>query len=60
MNKYENERCWIELIRDGGELAFELLFKEYYEPLTRIAWRHVKSKGIAERLLQGGQRGNGN
>ena len=52
VKKYENERCWIELIRDGDEYAFELLFKEYYEALTRFAWRYVKSKAVAEGLVQ--------
>lgn len=49
---YENERCWIELIREGDEYAFELLFKEYYEQLTRFSWRYVKSKTVAEGLIQ--------
>jgi RNA polymerase sigma-70 factor, ECF subfamily len=49
---YENEQCWIELIREGDEYAFELLFKEYYEQLTRFSWRYVKSKAVAEGLVQ--------
>ncbi len=52
VKKYENERCWVELIRGGDEYAFELLFKEYYEDLTRFAWRYVKSKAVAEGLVQ--------
>lgn len=52
LKKYEDERCWIELIQDGDERAFELLFKEYYKPLTRFAWRYVKCKAIAEGLVQ--------
>jgi len=50
--KDTNERCWIELIREGDEDAFELLFKEYYEQLTRFSWRFVKCKAVAEGLVQ--------
>jgi RNA polymerase sigma-70 factor (family 1) len=49
---YEDECSWIELIRDGDEYAFELLFREYYAQLTRFTWRYVKSKAVAEGLVQ--------
>ena len=49
---YEDECSWIELIRDGDEYAFELLFREYYGQLTRFTWRYVKSKAVAEGLVQ--------
>ncbi|REL32842.1 RNA polymerase sigma-70 factor [Rhodohalobacter sp. SW132] len=49
---YENEQRWIEMIREGDEYAFELLFKEYYEQLTRFSWRFVKCKAVAEGLVQ--------
>lgn len=48
----EFDDLWIERIRDGDEQAFELLFKEYYLPLTRFAWRYVHSKAVAEELVQ--------
>lgn len=46
------EEQWIKQIRQGSELAFEKMFKKYYEPLTRFSWRYVKSKAIAEELVQ--------
>ncbi|MCW9706485.1 RNA polymerase sigma-70 factor [Fodinibius salsisoli] len=39
-------------IQKGDEHTFECLFKEYYLHLTRFAWRYVKSKAIAEELVQ--------
>lgn len=50
-NNYDDE-FWIENIRQGDEQAFEILFKKYYLPLTRFAWRYVNSKAIAEELIQ--------
>ncbi len=50
-NNHDDE-FWIENIRKGDERAFEILFKKYYLPLTRFAWRYVKSKAIAEELTQ--------
>ncbi|MEX0778798.1 MAG: RNA polymerase sigma-70 factor [Balneolales bacterium] len=46
------EQDWLELIRKGDERAFERLFKQYYFPLTRFAWRLIDSKAIAEELVQ--------
>ncbi|MDR8394624.1 RNA polymerase sigma-70 factor [Aliifodinibius sp. S!AR15-10] len=43
---------WIEKIQTGDHQAFENLFKEYYLPLTRFAWGYVKSKAIAEEIVQ--------
>lgn len=43
---------WIDDIRDGDHQAFEKLFKQYYSPLTRFAWRYVNSKAIAEEIVQ--------
>jgi RNA polymerase sigma-70 factor (ECF subfamily) len=43
---------FIEKIQQGDEQAFEQLFKEYYFPLSRFAWRYVKSKAVAEELVQ--------
>lgn len=43
---------WIQKIQKGDEQAFEDLFKEHYYQLSRFAWRYVKSKAIAEELVQ--------
>lgn len=45
-------KVWTEAVRRGNKQAFEELFKEYYFLLTRFAWRSVKSKAIAEELVQ--------
>jgi RNA polymerase sigma-70 factor (family 1) len=47
-----DDEFWIENIRNGDERAFEILFKKYYLPLTRFAWRYVNSKAVAEELVQ--------
>lgn len=49
---YDNDNGWIALIREGDEDAFEWLFREYYQQLTRFAWRYVKSKAVAEEIIQ--------
>lgn len=48
----ENEDHWIECIRQGEHSAFEALFKIYYLPLTRFAWRFVQEESLAEELVQ--------
>lgn len=53
MTAEENcEKAWILNIQKGDQVAFERLFKTYYFKLTRFAWRYVKSKAIAEELVQ--------
>jgi len=47
-----DDQFWIENIQKGDEESFEFLFKKYYLPLTRFAWRYVNSKAIAEELVQ--------
>ena len=47
-----DDRHWIENIRQGDDESFEFLFKKYYLPLARFAWRYVGSKAIAEELVQ--------
>lgn len=47
-----DDEFWTENIQKGDERAFEILFKKYYLPLTRFAWRYVHSKAIAEELVQ--------
>jgi RNA polymerase sigma-70 factor (family 1) len=39
-------------IRQSNTAAFEELFKKYYMPLTRFAWRYVNCKAIAEEMVQ--------
>lgn len=51
INEFDDQ-YWIENIQKGDEESFEFLFKKYYLPLTRFAWRHVNSKAIAEELVQ--------
>ncbi|MEX2585366.1 MAG: RNA polymerase sigma-70 factor [Balneolaceae bacterium] len=52
-NSYRKyERVWIRHIRQGDHYAFEALFKEYYRPLSRFAWRYVESRSGAEELVQ--------
>lgn len=46
------ERLWLEYIQKGKDEYFESLFKKYYLPLTRFAWRYVGSEAIAEELVQ--------
>jgi len=43
---------WLQNIRQGDDVAFEKLFKKYYMPLTRFAWRYVNCKAVAEELTQ--------
>lgn len=42
----------VERIRAGDEEAFDILFKEYYSNLCRFGWRYVKSKAVAEEVVQ--------
>lgn len=46
------DRLWVENIRNGKDEYFELLFRKYYMPLTRFAWRYVGSEAIAEEMTQ--------
>lgn len=49
----EDEDRWIECIQRGEHVAFEALFKTYYKPLSRFAWRFVQEESIAEEITQG-------
>lgn len=46
-----SEKC-VEKIRKGDQEAFEELFHEFYAPLSKFAWRYVRSSHIAEELVQ--------
>lgn len=54
LNDYniDSEQFWVANIRAGDERAFEILFRKFYAPLTRFAWRYVNSKAVAEELVQ--------
>lgn len=39
-------------IRKGDRDAFSNLFLKLYEPLTKFAWRYLRSKHIAEEVVQ--------
>lgn len=41
-----------EQIRKGNKKAFKKLFEEYYVRLHRFVWGYVKSKAVAEELVQ--------
>lgn len=41
-----------EKIKVGDEKAFELLFRENYAGLVQFAWGYVRSKAVAEELVQ--------
>jgi RNA polymerase sigma-70 factor (family 1) len=47
-----DEELWHEFIQEKQEYAFEILYKKYYESLSRFAWRYVKSQAIAEEIVQ--------
>ena len=51
-NYEADEAFWLESIRKGDELAFECLFKQNYERLTRFASSYTSSKAIAEEIVQ--------
>ncbi|MEX2567582.1 MAG: RNA polymerase sigma-70 factor [Cyclobacteriaceae bacterium] len=43
---------WSRYVESGDMSSFETLFKKYYLQLTRFSWRFVKSKAIAEGIVQ--------
>ncbi|TVQ04559.1 MAG: RNA polymerase sigma-70 factor [Balneolaceae bacterium] len=47
-----DQELWQEFILEKEEYAFEILYKKYYESLSRFAWRYVKSKAVAEEIVQ--------
>lgn len=42
----------VNRIKEGDEQAFDIVFLKYYNFLCRFAWRYVKSRTIAEELVQ--------
>lgn len=48
----DHELELVHRIRGGDAAAFEALFTAYYEPLLRFAFGYVKTRGVAEELVQ--------
>lgn len=52
-NFLEDDQClWIRFVESSDTSSFEKLFKKYYLQLTRFSYRYVKSKAIAEEIVQ--------
>lgn len=52
-NSFEEDQClWIRYKNRGDTSSFEKLFKKYYPQLTRFSWRYVKSRAVAEEIVQ--------
>ena len=52
-SEYKSDEIkWVKNIQKGDHASFKELFQEYYFLLTRFAWRYVKSKAVAEELVQ--------
>lgn len=51
-NKIDTDIEQLLRIREGEQEAFEKLYKAHYLQLARFSWRYVKSKAVAEELVQ--------
>lgn len=52
-NSYDKElEKWAGQINKGNKAAFEKMFLAYFEPLSKFAWRFVKSSHVAQELVQ--------
>lgn len=51
-DRHAEETHWIKAIRDGEKEVFRQMFEAYYDPLLRFAFRYVRSKAVAEGLVQ--------
>lgn len=51
-NRYGLEREWVNAIRSGDRGIFRRMCETYYEPLLWFSYRYVKSKVIAEEIVQ--------
>lgn len=52
METGNKESLLIERIREGDEYAFEIAFLKYYTPLCHYVWKYVRSKALAEEIVQ--------
>ncbi|MDR8389909.1 RNA polymerase sigma-70 factor [Aliifodinibius sp. S!AR15-10] len=50
--KGSSESLLIERIRDGEEYAFEIAYLKYHTALCRYLWEYVRSKQVAEGIVQ--------
>lgn len=48
-----NERDWVAHIRAGDRVAFEAMFRAYYDPLCRSIASYLGSREAAEDVVQG-------
>jgi RNA polymerase sigma-70 factor (family 1) len=48
----DDQYLWIRHIENEDASGFEELLKKYYLQLTRFSWRYVKSKAVAEGIVQ--------
>lgn len=47
-----DEELWEAFVFGDDEIAFEFLYKRFYAQLVRFAWRYLKTKAVAEELVQ--------
>lgn len=47
-----SEKSQLQKIQEGDHYAFEIIFKKYYESLTRFAWRYLGCEIEAEEVVQ--------
>ena len=53
MNRSDKgESLLIQRIQEGEEYAFEIVFLKYREPLCRYIWKFVRSRALAEEIVQ--------
>ena len=48
----DEDRAWVERIRQGDEAAFQQLFQSFYDPLCRFVEGFVHRQAVAEELVQ--------
>lgn len=49
---HEIEKDWVQAVQGGDKKTFKLIFETYYHPLTRFAYRYLKSEPEAESAVQ--------
>jgi RNA polymerase sigma-70 factor (ECF subfamily) len=48
----DRDAHWVESVRRGDSTAFEALFLTYYERLVRFVYGYVKTRSVAEEVVQ--------
>lgn len=51
-DKDDNQQFILNELQKGNERAFDFVFKEYYNTLSRISFSYIKDQDIAEGLVQ--------